>query len=236
MPTELESLFNEINKFEFYPSNIQRISGDISGNIFFPGGHGIFKKETGKISDKEIMVIGDQFTHNLDFNKAHGLKKDRMRISPGWSNFLLLCIKGNIDPEKCFFTNTLLGMVIPKYTGQKPSDYTKNYFTEYCRSILRKELEIQKPKLIIVLGLKAARFLSIFHPDMQEWANINSISKADQQGYSIIKNVPLTESSKSTLALIAHPVGRHVHIAGRKFGKFSGNKAEVEMLLSLRNA
>jgi len=233
MATELEMLFDEINKFDYYPANIKRISGDIPESIFFPGGQGIFSKVPGSISDKEIMVVGDQFNYNLNMNKAHGLKKNRLKISPAWSNLLLLCIYGNIDPEKCFFTNTLLGVAIPNKTGKKPSEYTRNYFTEHCKKIFQKELEIQKPKLILVLGLKAARFLSIFHHDLQEWSNIRSLSKVDQQGLTIIRNVPLTETSTTTLVLLTHPIGRHANIASRKFGKYSGNKAEIEMLLHI---
>ena len=233
MSTDLQMLFDEINSFDYYPANVDPICGNRTGNIFFPGGTGLIKPGDSSISNKNIMIVSDQFNTTLDFNKFHGLKKQRVKITPAYLNLLEFMIKANIDAEKAFFTNTLLGIEI-KTTGKKSSTYINRYFVDYCKHVFRMELEIQKPKLVIVFGLKAAKFLSTFHPKLEAWSTIKSFKEVDEKKLSIMKNIPLVSGSTSTIALLVHPAVRQANIAGRKFGKFSGNKAEIEMMLSLK--
>jgi hypothetical protein len=240
MPSDLQILFSEISKFNNYPAGIERICGDIPGNIFFPGGPGIFNAGDGIISDKQIMVVGLQFSTNLNFNKPHGWQAQRLRITPPWHILLLLLITGGIDPEQCFFTNVILGTTLRPKSGirkrkkRKSIANTKKYFMEHCRSVFRLELEIQQPKVILVLGIKAAKFLSYFHPKLNEWSVIRTIKEADHQYLSVMESVPLTENSATTLVLLVNPVGRYANIARRRFGKLSGNEAEVRMISSSR--
>lgn len=235
MKTELQTLFNEINKFSRYPQGIERISGNMPGNIFFPGGPGIYNHEDGKISNRKIMVVGPMFDINLNFNKLHGARDQKIRISPGFSNLLLLLIKGGIDPLDCFFTNVIPGVRKPGVQKRKSSAFWKRYFMDYCRMLFRMELEIQRPKLMLVLGIKTAGFLSSFHPKLIEWSNLRTIKQADEQYYSVMENVPFTLNSSTTLVLLVHPVGRHANIGPRHFGKYRGDNAEVRMLSSVNH-
>ncbi|MCX6246152.1 MAG: hypothetical protein NTW10_00325 [Bacteroidetes bacterium] len=238
MTSELEILFSEIRKFNAYPAGIERICGDVPGNIFFPGGPGIFNAENGMISNREIMVVGPQFDSNLNFNKLHGWQEHWLRMTPPWHTLLLLLVNGGVDPERCFFTNVILGTKLRPESGirnrkkRKFDVNTKKYFMEHCRSLFRLELEIQKPKVILVLGVVAAKFLCSFHPRLYEWSVIRTIKEADQQVLSVMESVPLTENSSPTLVLLVNPVGRHANIARRRFGEYRGNEAEVKMIVS----
>ena len=82
MTTELSFLFERVNNFDSYPAGILPICGDESGNLFFPGGPGILNPEQGMISKKEFMIAGYQFDTRLNYLKAHGLKKNRLKTSP----------------------------------------------------------------------------------------------------------------------------------------------------------
>jgi hypothetical protein len=238
MTSELDILFSEIRKFNDYPAGIERICGDVPGNIFFPGGPGIYNAENGMISNREIMIVGPQFNSNLNFNKLHGWQEHWLRITPPWHTLLLLLVNGGVDPERCFFTNVILGTKLWPESGtsnrkkKKSEGDVKKYFMEHCRSVFRLELEIQQPKVILVLGIKAAKFLSSFHPKLYEWSVIRTIKEADQQVLSVMESIPLTKNSAPTLVLLVNPVGRHAHITRRRFGEYRGNEAEVRMIVS----
>jgi len=230
MNTELRFLFEAIARFDRYPAGIQKICGNEQGNIFFPGGQGIFDPEQGKISDKEIMIAGYQFDRRMDFLKMHEKDQTKSRINPAWANLLLLLFKGGIDPRHCFFTNVIPGVVVHNKIRKKSSPVTKRYFIEFSRSLFRLEVGIQKPEVILVLGLRAARFLSLLHPKLEGWATLQNFGQADLKMLAIIERVPITDTSEPTLVLLVHPDGRQRNIRRRKFRGFTGDNAEIRML------
>jgi hypothetical protein len=230
MSAELQLLFGAIRQFDRYPSNIKRICGNEQGNIFFPGGKGIFDEETERISDKEIMITGYQFDRCLDYLQTPGIDQQISRTNTAWANLMLLLCKGGVDPGHCFFTNAVLGVQDQNGSANKPSPVTKRYFLEHCRSVFRMELEIQKPRMIIVLGLRAARFLSLLHPKLEGWATLGNFTEADRKMLAVMEKIPLTATSEPTLVLLVHPAGRQGNIRHRKYGSFTGDNAEIRLL------
>jgi uracil-DNA glycosylase len=232
MTTELSFLFERINNFDSYPAGVRRICGDEPGNLFFPGGSGILNTERGMISSKKFMIAGYQFDTRLNYLKAHGLKKNRLKTSTAWANLLLLLVKGGIDPEHCFFTNAMLGALYEGEESNRSSAFARKVFREYCRSLFRMELEIQKPQVIVVLGLKAARSLSTLHPKLEGWKTLENYTIADQD--NLIENVPLTGSFASTFVLLTHPAGRRVNYISNEFDNFSLDNKRIRMLSKLK--
>jgi hypothetical protein len=227
MPTELQLLIDRVKAYEWYPPDIRPLYGDSTETLFFPAGPGMYYPEEGKLSNKAVMVTCDRYTTQLNFLKLHGVRQDRTRSASAWNELLTTLLEGGIDPLDCFFTNFLLGVRRSSGTSIRLSS---PYFLDYCRDIFQFTLELQRPRIILVFGLKAASFLSRLHPMLAAWQNITIYHDVDDRYQSIIRDVPLVQNQLTTLVLLVHPVGRKTHISTRKNGNSSGEAAENSLL------
>ena len=237
MDTELQLLVEKVKSYSWYPPEIRPLYGDSNDTLFFPAGPGMYSKEEGRLSEKAVMIIGDRYSPNLNVLKVHGVRQDHSRSTHAWNELLDLLIQAGIDPLDCFFTNYLLGIRsrIPNSASRIPHPISRmslpsSYFRDHCRDIFRLTLELQRPRLILVLGLKAASFLSRLHPQILVWQNIKTYNNVDDEYSSIIRDVPLVSTQVTTLVLLLHPVRRKTHISSRKNGNSSGNSAETRLL------
>jgi hypothetical protein len=243
MPTELQLLINKVKSYTWYPPDIEPLYGDSTETLFFPAGPGMYYQEEGSLSNKAVMIACDQYSPQLNVLKLHGVRQDSFRTTPGWNELLNTLMEGGIDPLECFFTNYRLGerkssgtecrMPDTRCRISQPLSHTtlsSTYFRDHCRDIFRFTLEIQRPRLILVLGLRAASLVSRIHPMLAAWQNIKTYRNVDNAYLSIIRDVPLVSNQVTTLVLLVHPVGRKTHINTRKNGNSTGETAENSLL------
>jgi len=241
MPTELHILIDKVKAWSFYPPDIRPLYGDSNETIFFPAGPGMYHKEEGKLSDKPIMVICNRYTPQLNFLRLHGVRQDWERTTIAWSEVLNTLTQAGIDPLDCFFTNCHLGVRQTAESRRRNQDagswmldagysIPSSYFRDHCRDILRFTVELQHPRLILVLGLRAASFISRLHPMLLAWQNIQTYHAVDKRYQSIIRDVPLLPGQLTTIVLLLHPVRRKTHISTRKDGRAIGYDAENRLL------
>jgi uracil-DNA glycosylase len=71
-----------------------------------------------------------------------------------WKRTMDFLHEAGLDPERCFFTNALMGIKEGSATGEMPSN--SDYLSE-CEQYLFKQIEIVRPGGIISLGRTSKR-------------------------------------------------------------------------------
>ena len=135
------------------------VGGEITGVAFFPGGKGTFNNEN-IISDKKIMILGQDFDCKDNFEVSKNNGKEDIRKNPTWRNLLILLGEAGISNNDCFFTNAILGVRKGnKGTGKSPA-FKSPEFIAGCQQFFLHQIEVQKPEAIFVLGKFTAKFLA----------------------------------------------------------------------------
>lgn len=222
-------MFSMIRTSGPYPSGIRKISGEFTGNPFFPGSYGIFT-DNGKISDKKVMITGYRFEPRTDFVRMSGVSRPREKTTLAWRNLFYLLFLGGADPSGSFFTNAVPGMKEVTGAGAQPDPSSMLYFRKHSRELFQKQLDIQKPAVVLVLGIRAAKSLTWISPKLACWRVLKNYAEADRKGQSVIRDVPVAEGATASFVLLVDPVRRRANVACRRFGNATGDEAEIEMI------
>jgi len=229
MSSDINILFKLIKEDNPYPNSMLKICGELKRVAFFPGGKGTIDNSE-DLSNRKIMILGQDFDCEANYKKAIEIGYEDINRNPTWRKILNILEASKIPPEECFFTNAILGIRKGDNGIGKSPAFLDNRFLNYCREIFIKQVEIQKPKLIIVLGKYTAIFLAPLHKQLNPWMNFKNFQNIDDNNLQVVKDVPLGNISNINLVLLTHPSLRHLNIKKRKFNNFSGNEAELEMI------
>jgi len=229
MKTGIQQLFDEIRKCNFYPDTMLKICGEIKGTAFFPGGVGTIDNSEDLFSRK-IMILGQDFDCETNFNESVKRGFEDIKGNPTWRNILKLLKECQIKIDECFFTNAILGIRKgSEGTGKSPAFQDLN-FIDYCRSFFIKQVELQKPRLIIVLGKYPALFLAPINEKLSLWKKFTNFKYLDENNLQVIKNVIISNNIITNFIVLVHPSLRHLNIAKRKYLDFTGHEAEIQMI------
>ncbi|WP_170170185.1 uracil-DNA glycosylase family protein [Hymenobacter perfusus] len=214
------------------------VAGEVKGRAFFPGGKGTFD-DSSIISDKPIMVVGQDFDVEANFSKAEAAGQENIKQNPTWRNLLALLEEVRISPQSCFFTNAIMGVRVDlspgsqnkqKNTGDSPAFKHPDFIIE-CQDFFLKQLEMQRPRLILVLGKMPAKFLATMVEDLRPWKQLQTITEIDNAGQQLMCDATFSNDVKTTLVLLTHPSFRHLNIQKRRYkNNLTGAEAELEML------
>lgn len=239
----IEYLFNARKKVAPDQSEkVAPVKKMLPGTAFFPGGSGLWlghssssKTVSNKPSmpKKKIMVLGNDFGLKAGYENAFDYPYENLK-SPTWRNLLELLHHAGIKPKNCFFTNAYMGLRITgKRTGQSPGAADPE-FVERCESFfLDKQIPVQKPRLILVLGTEARRFITPLSSDLKPWKKWQSFEKLDAHGFSFIEEVNFKNSAgqPTTVAALVHPSAQWTStFKNRRYRGANGEKAELKML------
>ena len=178
-----------------------------------------------------IMILGNNFDNRNGYERAmkRGTELADPVTNPTWKNLLSLLQQVKISIEECFFTNAFMGITDSKSNLGVHEGHSDPPFCSGCRKIFLHSLELQRPRLLITLGLPALKFvvsLSGEH-DAVQWARSWSSIDASPR-----KEIRIPEYSKPVaIAPLVHPSYRDLNVKRRKCGKFEGEKAERVMLI-----
>jgi uracil-DNA glycosylase len=134
------------------------LSDLIPGTAFFPGGSGLWRglETRGPLPDlfpdAPVMIVG----HNFDSIHAFEKSFDNGGEAGGefWRRLLGILAGASLRPEKCFFTNVLMGLKPGSATGPMPSVHG------YREQLLQTQIDIVKPSAVVALGVNAGGFVS----------------------------------------------------------------------------
>jgi hypothetical protein len=222
-----EILFSKIDMVKPYPYSVVEIEQMLKFTAFYPGGFGLWLEEESNIWP-QIVVVGQDFGTLTDYKK---MKKDNypdLKCAT-WRNLLSFFKEVDINPCNCFFTNAFMGLrkegsITGIFPGMKDKAFTQRNI-EY----LKYQIEVIKPKVILVLGAPASIMLSSLSTELGVWGKNRSFSYFDKIGCSVIHDVMFNGIKFSCVRLL-HPSFRKSNLKYRKFGQYTGNDAEIMMV------
>lgn len=207
---------------EMLPSNLQWASYSFFVNSKSPS-----------MPKKKIMILGNDFGLKAWYENAFDYPYKNLK-SPTWRNLLELLHRDGIKPKNCFFTNAYMGLrITDKSTGQSPGMVDLK-FVKRCQSFfLDRQLPMQKPRLILVLGAEARKFIAQLSPDLGEWKECETFTELDDSDLGpVVKKVRFNGSKPITVVALVHPAGRNMGSAlkNRRYRGKEGEDAESKML------
>jgi hypothetical protein len=148
-----------------------------------------------------------------------------------WANLLPVLEEAGVLPEFCFFTNFYMGLIPGnKSTGKFPGRHDLQ-FTEHCLNILVKQLDVQCPRLVLVLGGEFYHLLARISDDLSRWKKGMKFTEIDAVGPVIsgaaINGIP---GFTTNFALLIHPCKRKLNVGGRNYKGRRGDAAEKQMI------
>jgi hypothetical protein len=158
---------------ELYPADVLSIPNQkITGTAFFPGGSGLYLEDVGADDDVQFpfggaMILGHNFDSEIGFHKSFSDGKESLTSST-WGPLLRLLTGASIPPEQCFFSNAFMGMC----AGADNRDYKgrdDKGFRDGCLEFLLCQIETQRPRFILTLGLHAPPLLACASSDLKAW-------------------------------------------------------------------
>jgi hypothetical protein len=119
--------------------------------------------------------------------------------------------------------------------GKSPAFEYPEYLND-CKGFLIKQIEIQKPKLILVLGLHLLGYMSTISAELLAISKIKSYKKMDEQKLASVKSISFIglDGYQTNIVFITHPTYRHLNIGNRRFRDFKGAQAELELIDQFR--
>jgi hypothetical protein len=161
---EIDQLFKELEKFDFkgeaatFLFDHQECKPRIfSGTAFFPGGEGLWKENVSNINSifpkGKIMVLGHDFGSVKGYKISTKHKNGENLETQTWQN-LQEWFKQYLND--IFFTNAYMGIRRKGAVGKINRGYN---FNKQCFDFLKKQIEIQTPKVIFTLGIEPLKAL-----------------------------------------------------------------------------
>jgi uracil-DNA glycosylase len=132
----------------------------IAGTAFFPGGSGIWRGRENRgplptlFPDAPVMFVGHNFDSMRAFDKA--FENGGEGGGEFWKRLLSILAGASLWPERCFFTNVLMGLKPGSATGSMPSI---REYREQCALFLQKQVEIVRPMAVVALGVNAELYV-----------------------------------------------------------------------------
>jgi hypothetical protein len=231
--TEIELLYQEVDKLE-YPDSMLKVRGEIPRRAFFPGGKGTFDNSD-QIFDKSIMILGQDFDSDKGFKKSLHQGEEDIQKNTTWRNLLFYLNEAGINPCNCFFTNSIMGIRKGESSTGKSPAFKDKSFIKSCQELFLLQLSLQKPKAILVLGLRVAEFLSATSTHLNVWSKIKNFTSIDNLNQQKIDNVTFKNNVTTSLVLLNHPSCRPWDLDRRTYSGYKGKNAIIHLLISTCN-
>ncbi len=230
--TDIENLRTELKKIKSYPSELEEVDCGISGVGFFPGARGLWNDNDETLSNKPVMILGHDFGAKKDYSRSVENRQENMQALT-WKNLQIMLDDYNIDKADCFFTNCIMGIRIDGISaiGESPA-FRNEEFLHDCKELLIKQINAQRPKLILSLGLHTIKFISTLLPNSSELSKVKSFKKLDHIGLAAIPKIEFEEIPNYTtnLVFITHPTYRHLNIGHRNLNNLRGVSFEKYLI------
>lgn len=115
--------------------------------------------------------------------------------------------------------------------GRSPAFEYPEYI-KGCKDFLIKQIDIQKPKIIVALGLHLIGFISDMSPELSDVAKIKNFKKLDERnlaGFSDVSFYSLP-GFKTSVIFITHPTYWHLNVLYRTYNGLKEKDAEAALI------
>lgn len=233
-PHLAEQLWAEHAPPEGYPAGVVPVPEPIPGTSFFPGGHGLYDAAEGRplppFPVGGVMVLAHDFHAETGYRESLALRRERATL-PTWRNLVPLLREAGVDLGRCFFTNAYMGLragsaSVGVFPGARDAG-----FVAHCRRFLLRQLAVQRPALVLTLGVYAPRVLAPLSPDLSDWAGAGGFKPLDVAGpVRAGATFPGAPGVEATVVALTHPCLWHAAVRHRRYGGEAGGAAERRML------
>jgi len=234
------ALFKEASKINL-PVSLNKVPEQVKTTAFFPGGYGLCldkpvctKDDLPEFPEYGIMAVLDIF----DSQSAY----DCLRIEPGsnlskqtWRGIYEIYRENGVEVKdanyklkddllrKTFFTNAHIGL----YTNNK--EYKKiikknEPYRNACYNFFCRQVECQKPRLILALGLTAKDFLARTH-GLECWIGKNTTGMNSCRKF---KKVHFGNHC-TVVAFLANPARRGTNVNLLKYDGLEREQADIQV-------
>lgn len=217
-----------------YPRGVLQVPHPIIGTAFFPGGFGLWNPRSAHplpdFPSNGVMVLGHDFHSEAGYHESLVRGSESMQ-QPTWRNLLDVLGRAEIAPETCFFTNVYMGLRAGTATTGVFPGACDDAFVAHCQRVLLMQLSVQRPSLIITLGLNAPRVLAALSPSLKGWENAAGFRSLNNNNAVVRKVVfqGIADYATTAVALI-HPSLRQASLRYREYRGLRGDAAEITML------
>ena len=183
----------------------------------------------------KVMVLGNDFCQK-SWHETCLHQDDYDLNTPTWKYLLPLLKDAGIPPRHCFFTNAYMGLRLAE-DGMGPSPGADDLdFVARCRSFLFKQIEVQKPRLILALGKHSIQLIAGLSPDLTAWEGCKTFPQLDELG-PVIGGVHFNGDMEHPVTVVAlvHPSMRPCNVGHRRYCGLTGKAAELAMLKDALN-
>lgn len=232
---DIEYLLSVANGFD-YPPTVKRVFSDIPGPAFFPGGTGVVQSErSGRhIPRRGALILGHNFG-NVACYETGKVRGDEYWTNPTWKMLRKLLVACEMPVSECFFTNALMGVMVKDRMCGTVAGFRDKEFLEGCRQVLGATLQLQKPRLVLILGRPAINFLAETFSEIHDWKRAVNFSSLDEIGP--VRAVSPESSfgigvTPFVAVALTHPCLSSSNDRHRKFAGLVGGPAEREMVKS----
>lgn len=211
-----------------------KVPEPIVGTAFFPGGYGLWRPDPDQdlppFPVNQVMVLGHDFHSETGYRES--LKRGHEAATqPTWRNLLLLLKRVGIAPERCFFTNAYMGLRAGDgATGIFPGADDRT-FVEHCVNFLGEQIGVQRPVLILTLGIHVPPLLGRSSAALSQWTEGKGLKYLDRVG-PVKHGVSFSSVSdvSATVVALTHPSLRSASVRHRRYDGRVGDDAEIAML------
>jgi hypothetical protein len=228
--TDIESLKLELKKITSYPLIFKEVNCGISGVGFFPGARGLWRDGDECLSDKPVMVLGHDFGAEKDYDLSVKRGEENLKALT-WKNLCRMLSDFKVETNECFFTNAIMGVRTEgSAVGKSPAFKYPEYLND-CKDFLIRQIDIQRPKVIVILGLHLLGFISDLSSELSKVSKIKTYKKLDENNLSGFSNISFYNLNgfKTNVIFITHPTYWHLNAENRRYDGLIGAKAEAAL-------
>ncbi len=153
------------------------------------------------------MILGQD--QDREGGLARSKKKGDERYSPTWKNMQALFGKAGMSMETCFFTNFIMGVrqQSNRNTGPSPA-LAHPAFMRASAALFMEQIKVQKPQVIITLGMIPFQLLSLVSTDLRYRAvGVETFEDLAARDMLINTGVVFDDDQRTTITVvpICHP-------------------------------
>lgn len=227
---EIRELFQLQRKTVPSAAGVMPVSRMLPGVRFFPGGRGVWNDSPdATLPTNGVMVVGEDWGDLTAYRQA---KTEETPPPPEesvtWKALAELLTEAELSPSSCFFTSFYMGLREKtskriQFPGAKSAEYVAA-----CRDFLMEQINVVRPRLIVLLGARIPRRVAGLSSELNEWRNCKTASSLDRKG--ALKTNASFGSHHATVCWIVPPTRRVSNLRRRKFDGQKGAQAEVELI------
>jgi hypothetical protein len=152
-----------------YPAGMCPFPFRLTGQGFFPGGDGLWRQDselaqpsTGVLPQGGIIFLGNDFGTLQSYLK---LRAKGYENPLTWKHLKQRVRDAGLPQGLTFFTNAVLGLRKEGKALDKKDWATMPGFADFCRRFLIYQIELLRPKLVVVLGPQSRATFDVLAQD-----------------------------------------------------------------------